>query len=104
MALGAVYYLRRGTPIRHTRHSGGDRNTVHGGVRKIIKPDLLSVNSEVDPETIDHLLAKGWPVFLWTLNDEESLWWALGKRPYGAISNEPHLAKRLPDSAPSSRP
>ena len=104
MALGAVYYLRQETPIRHTHHSGGDRNTVHGGVHQIIKLELLSVNPEVDPQTIDRFLAKGWLILLWTLNDEEGPWWALGKRPYGAISDEPHLAKRLRDSATTLGP
>ena len=74
------------------------------GLRKVIRPDLLSVNHEVDPKTIDRLLAKGWPIFLWTLNDEEGLRWALDKKPYGVISDEPQLAKRLRNSALYSRP
>ena len=63
-----MYYLTRAPPVRHTHRVVGECNTIHGGVRQIIKLDLQSVSHEVDPETIDRLPAKGSPIFLWTLN------------------------------------
>lgn len=66
-------------------------------IRKVIKPDLLSVNHEVASATQDLLLQKGWPVFLWTTNNEERIRWALSKKPMGIISDEPQLVKKLRD-------
>ncbi len=63
--------------------------------RKIVKPDMLSINHEVDEAVIDRLLAKGWPVFIWTPNDEEHIYAALAKQPYGVISDRPDLATEL---------
>lgn len=71
---------------------------IRRAVRKIIRPDYLSVNHEVAVETIDHLIRQGWPVFLWTPNDEEHLSIALAKRPFGLISDEALLVKRLRDT------
>jgi glycerophosphoryl diester phosphodiesterase len=70
---------------------------VRRGIRKLIEPDALSVNSEVDEKVTDALLEKGWPIFLWTIDDRERIRWALDKNPYGVISNEPQLAKQLRD-------
>lgn len=67
-------------------------------IRKIIKPDLLSVNHEVDEGTIHTLKEKGWPIFLWTTNNEERIRWALSKKPMGIISDEPQLVRTLRDS------
>ena len=64
-------------------------------LRKIVKPDMLSINHEVDEGVIDRLLAKGWPAFIWTPNDEEHIRAALAKRPYGVISDRPHLVGAL---------
>lgn len=58
-------------------------------IRKIIRPDALSVNHEVDERVIDRLIEKGYPVFLWTIDEEERLRWAAGKDPYGVISDRP---------------
>jgi glycerophosphoryl diester phosphodiesterase len=66
-------------------------------IRKIIKPDLLSVNHEVEEATISKLIEKGWPVFLWTPNSEDRIRWALSKKPMGIISDEPQLVKKLRD-------
>ncbi len=71
---------------------------IRRALRKIVKPDGLSVNNEVDEKTIDHLLAKGHPIFLWTIDDENRIRWALAKKPYGIISDEPQLVKRLRDA------
>ena len=69
-------------------------------IRKLIEPDALSVNSEVDEKVTDALLRKGWPIFLWTIDDQARIRWALDKKPYGVISNEPELAKQLRDAKP----
>lgn len=71
---------------------------VRRAVRKIVRPDYLSVNHDVTEATIDHLIGQGWPVFLWTPNDEASLGIALAKRPFGVISDEALRAKRLRDT------
>jgi glycerophosphoryl diester phosphodiesterase len=67
-------------------------------IRKLIRPDLLSVNHDVAESTIDKLLAAGQPIFLWTPETEADLRRALAKKPYGIISDEPALAKRLRDA------
>ncbi len=67
-------------------------------IRKIIQPDALSVNNEVDEKTIDTLLARGNPIFLWTIDGSERLRWAKEKRPYGIISDEPYVAREVLES------
>jgi len=70
---------------------------IRRAVRKLVEPDLLSINHEVDEEVIDRLIAKGWPAFLWTPDDEEDLRRAFAKQPYGVISDQPLRAKRIRD-------
>lgn len=72
--------------------------TLRRAIRKIIKPDLLSVNHEVDEDTIQTLKDKGWPIFLWTTNNEDRIRWALSKKPMGIISDEPQLVRKIRDS------
>lgn len=64
-------------------------------IRKFVEPDALSINHRVDPKTIDKLLAKGYPIFLWPVNDEQSVLWSLAKDPYGLVTDEPLLAYKL---------
>jgi glycerophosphoryl diester phosphodiesterase len=66
-------------------------------IRKIIKPDLLSVNKEVAEQTRERLLSKGWPIFLWTPNDAEDISKNLNQKPYGVITDEPLMGKSLRD-------
>lgn len=66
-------------------------------IRKVIDPDALSVNFEVNENTIDKLLEKNYPIFLWTLDKEEDINFVLSKKPYGVITNEPLRGKRLRD-------
>ena len=72
---------------------------IRRALRKVIRPDLLSINHEVDPAVTDRLIAKGWPVFIWTVNEDPDIRLALAKRPpaYGVISDEPILARQLRD-------
>ena len=70
---------------------------IRRAVRKLIRPDLLSINHEVNETVIDRLIAKGWPVFIWTPDEESDLRRALAKRPYGVISDQPIRAKALRD-------
>jgi len=70
---------------------------IRRAVRKLVHPDLLSINHQVDPAVIDRLLAKGWPAFIWTPDTEEDLRSALARRPYGVISDQPPRAKQLRD-------
>jgi glycerophosphoryl diester phosphodiesterase len=65
--------------------------------RKIVKPDLLSINHEVDPGVTERLIDKGWPVFIWTIDEEPAIRAALAKRPYGIISDQPLRARALRD-------
>lgn len=71
--------------------------TTRRAIRNIVKPDALSVNNEVNEKTIDTLIKKGYPIFLWTIDDETRLEWALDKKPYGIISDEPIVTKQLRD-------
>ena len=68
---------------------------IRRAVRKIVRPDLLSINHEVDAAVVERLIAKGWPVFIWTLDEEKDLRAALSRRPYGVISNEPARARQI---------
>lgn len=68
---------------------------IRRGIRKLVKPDLLSVNVAVDTAVTRRLIAKGWPVFLWTPDEAGDIQAALNKNPYGVISNEPVRAKEL---------
>lgn len=70
---------------------------IRRAIRKIVRPDLLSINHEVDEAVIDRLLAKGWPAFLWTPDEEEDVRRALAKEPYGVITDEPLRARELRD-------
>jgi glycerophosphoryl diester phosphodiesterase len=68
---------------------------IRRAVRKLVRPDLLSINHEVDPAVIDRLIAKGWPVFIWTIDEEKDLKAALARGPYGVISDQPVRARQL---------
>jgi glycerophosphoryl diester phosphodiesterase len=73
------------------------REFIRRAVRKLVRPDLLSINHAVDHAVIDRLLAKGWPAFIWTPDSDDELRAALAKRPYGVISDQPLRAKQLRD-------
>jgi glycerophosphoryl diester phosphodiesterase len=68
---------------------------IRRGLRKMVRPDLLSINHQVNDAVIDRLIAKGWPAFIWTPNNESDIGRALAKKPYGVISDRPILAKQL---------
>jgi len=70
---------------------------IRRAIRKIVRPDLLSINHAVDEAVTRRLIAKGWPVFIWTPDEEGDIRRALAKHPYGVISNEPVRAKALRD-------
>lgn len=70
---------------------------IRRAVRKLVQPDLLSINQEVDQRVTDRLIAKGWPVFIWTPDTDADLRRAIAKRPYGVISNQPLQAKKIRD-------
>lgn len=66
-------------------------------IRKFTKPDAVSINHKVEEKVIDKLISKGYPVFIWPVNDTETINWALGKNPHGLVTDEPLLAKKLRD-------
>ena len=68
---------------------------IRRALRKIVRPDLLSINREVDEAVTRRLIAKGWPTFIWTVEEERDLRAALAKRPYGVISDQPVRARLL---------
>jgi glycerophosphoryl diester phosphodiesterase len=68
---------------------------IRRAVRKIVRPDLLSINHEVDEKVTERLIAKGWPVFIWTPDEEGDIRRALAKRPYGVISDQPIRARQV---------
>ena len=61
----------------------------------MVKPDLLSINHEVDPAVTGRLIARGWPVFIWTIDEESDLRAAFAARPYGVISDQPLRAMQV---------
>jgi glycerophosphoryl diester phosphodiesterase len=68
---------------------------IRRAIRKIVKPDLLSINHQVDERVTDRLIARGWPAFIWTPNNEADIRRAFSKRPYGVISDQPVRARQL---------
>lgn len=64
-------------------------------IRKLVSPDALSIHHQVDERVIDKLMSKGYPVFLWPLNEDRTINWGLAKRPYGIVTDEPPLAKAV---------
>ena len=66
-------------------------------IRKLVKPDALSVNITVDEATTRSFLEKGQPIFLWTPEKREAIEKALREKPFGVISDEPLVAKELRD-------
>ena len=64
-------------------------------IRKIIRPDAVSVNHTVDESVIDSLIAKGHPVFLWPVNEAADIEWALETKPYGLVTDEPPRAQTV---------
>jgi glycerophosphoryl diester phosphodiesterase len=64
-------------------------------IRKFVRVDLLSIDHRVDDATINRLIAKGWPVLIWTPDTEADLRSVMARRPYGVISDQPILARRL---------
>jgi len=61
-------------------------------IRKLVAPDLLSIETTVAPKTFERLHARGYPIFLWVPNDGRSLKDSLAREPYGVITDEPLLA------------
>jgi glycerophosphoryl diester phosphodiesterase len=70
---------------------------IRRAIRKIVRPDLLSVNIEVAPGVAERLIAKGWPIFLWVPETDPAIREALAQKPYGVISDEPQLVKTIRD-------
>jgi glycerophosphoryl diester phosphodiesterase len=68
---------------------------VRRAIRKFVPVDMLSINHQVDEAVIDRLIAKGWPVLIWTPDTEADLRRVMAKRPYGVISDQPILARQL---------
>jgi glycerophosphoryl diester phosphodiesterase len=68
---------------------------IRRALRKFIRPDLLSINHEVDSAVTKRLIAKGWPVFIWTPDDDAAIRRALAKHPYGVISDQAVRAREL---------
>ncbi len=71
------------------------QEAIRRAIRKIIKPDLLSVNHRVDEGTIDRLLKKEYPIFLWSPNNESDINFNLNRQPYGIITDQPLQGKAL---------
>jgi len=58
-------------------------------IRKIIEPDLLSVEITVNKKTIERLASKGYPLVLWTAKTDEEIVSALNKKPFAVITEDP---------------
>ena len=64
-------------------------------IRKIIRPDLLSVETTVDPLTIRTLQAKGYQIILWTPNSAIDIRQSLEMEPFAIITDEPKMARSV---------
>lgn len=65
------------------------------GIRKIIKPDYLSVNYKVDSQTIKKLLNLGYPIFIWTPESKEDLQNVIDLKPFGIYTDNQYIAEDL---------
>ncbi len=63
--------------------------------RKYAKPDYLSINHEVDDDVTERLIAKGWPVFIWTVDTRDDIEDAIEEHPWGIISDQPLRVKEI---------
>jgi hypothetical protein len=68
---------------------------VRRAIRKFVGYDMLIVNYEVNESVINRLIRKGWPTVIWAPDTEADIRRAMGRRPYGVISNQPTLARQL---------
>ena len=64
-------------------------------IRKIIRPDILSIEISVSSKTIKSLLYKGHPVVLWTPNTEKEIKDSFNKDPYAIITDNPLYAMKI---------
>jgi glycerophosphoryl diester phosphodiesterase len=64
-------------------------------IRKFVPYDMVSINRQVDEDVINRLIRKGWPAVIWSPNTEDELRRAFARQPYGVISDQPILARRL---------
>jgi glycerophosphoryl diester phosphodiesterase len=68
---------------------------VRRAIRKIVAPDMLSVNVEVDVDTRRGLIEKGWPIYLWTIDDPDLIKTSLRDNPFAIISDQPDRVKEI---------
>jgi glycerophosphoryl diester phosphodiesterase len=61
-------------------------------IRKIIRPDMLSMETTVDSGTYRTLRSRGYPILLWSPNDPTAIKAATDRQPYGIITDKPQLA------------
>lgn len=61
-------------------------------IRKLIQPDLLSIETTVNEKTIRTLQSKGYPIILWTPNNEADLKSSMELMPFAIITDEPLVA------------
>jgi glycerophosphoryl diester phosphodiesterase len=71
------------------------QEVIRRAIRKFVRVDMLSINHRVDEAVIDRLIAKGWPVVIWTPDTEADLRRVMAKRPYAVISDQPILARQV---------
>jgi glycerophosphoryl diester phosphodiesterase len=64
-------------------------------IRKIVAPDMLSVNVEVDINTRRLLIKKGWPIYLWTIDDATLVQETLADNPFAIISDQPARVREI---------
>lgn len=64
-------------------------------IRKMIRPDFLSLEITVHEDTIKNLQQRGYPIFLWPPNNKEEIKDSLNKKSFGIISDEPMLMLNL---------
>jgi len=64
-------------------------------IRKIIKPDFLSIEITVKDDTIIQLQNKGYPIFLWPPNTKKEIQLSLDRKPFGLITDEPISALNI---------
>lgn len=64
-------------------------------VRRIIRPDVLGPRFNIDPKALSNLVAHGYPVISWTVDDSKNAQSLFRSGVKGVQSNKPHVIENI---------
>jgi glycerophosphoryl diester phosphodiesterase len=71
---------------------------IRRAIRKMVKPDMLSINVEVSIDTRRGLIERGWPIYLWTIDDPDLIKASIADNPFAIISDQPARVREALES------